>query len=185
MPNERQRTIIAMAGLPGTGKSTLGRALASALDAPILSKDEIRRELHGQRRTDYSREQDDACCRVMHERAERLIARGASVVVLDGRTYSKRYQVLEIETLAERACARLALIECTANDEIVRTRLEHDALAGAHPARNRDFALYLALRESAEPIEREKLVVDTSVGALEERLSKCLAWLEPFTPSNG
>jgi predicted kinase len=185
MPTERARTIIAMAGLPGAGKSTLGGALARALDAPILCKDEIRRELFGRDRIEYSREQDDACCRAMHERAEQFFARGASVVVLDGRTYSKRHQVLELETMAERAAARLALIECTATVEVVRARLEHDARVGAHPAKNRDFALYLALRESAEPIEREKLVIDTSGGALDEQLSRCLAWLEPFMPSNG
>ena len=181
MPTEKPRTIVAMAGLPGTGKSTLAAAIARALGALILDKDEIRDEMFGPDRIEYSREQDDVCCRAMHERAGELLARGAEVVVLDGRTYSKRYQVVELETMAERAGARLALIECTASDEVVRARLEHDARAGAHPAKNRDFELYRALRAAAEPIEREKLVIDTSRGALGEQASRCLAWLRTFT----
>ena len=34
--------IVLMAGLPGTGKSTLARGLASRVDGAVLSKDEIR-----------------------------------------------------------------------------------------------------------------------------------------------
>jgi adenylylsulfate kinase len=166
-----------LAGLPGTGKSTLGAALARALRAPILDKDNIRARLFGPDRIEYSRAQDDACCRAMHARAEELFRLGASLVLLDGRTYSKRYQVEELEAFAARIAAEVLLIECTADLEIVRRRLEDDARAGAHPAENRSHALYLALRASSEPITCEKLVLDTGEGTAEEHVSRCLAWL--------
>jgi predicted kinase len=165
-----------VAGLPGTGKSTLGAALARALGAPILDKDRIRAELFGPDRIEYSRAQDDACCRVMHARAEELLANGASWVVLDGRTYSKRYQVEDIAAFAARIGADLALIECTADPAVVRERLEHDAIRASHPAANRSFALYLELSRAAESIEREKLVVDTGLGVLEEHVARCVEW---------
>jgi adenylylsulfate kinase len=37
--------LIAMAGLPGTGKSTLANALANALGAAVLNKDRVRAAL--------------------------------------------------------------------------------------------------------------------------------------------
>jgi predicted kinase len=169
-------SIVALAGLPGTGKSTLGAAVARALGAPLLDKDRIRVELFGPDRIEYSRAQDDACCREMHARAEELVSGGASIVVLDGRTYSKRYQVGDLEAFAARIGADLALIECTAEEEVIRARLEADSRRGSHPAQNRSLELYLALRRSAEAIECEKLVVDTGVGAHDEHVARCLEW---------
>lgn len=176
-PQPKRRTILALAGMPGSGKSTLGSALARALDAPLLDKDRIRAELFGPDRIEYSRAQDDACCRALHERAEQLFRGGVSRVLLDGRTYSKRYQVEDLEGFAARIEADLLLIECTADPEIIRERLETDARAGRHPAGNRTFALYLSLRQSAEEITREKLAFDTGAGTLEEHVSRVLDWL--------
>lgn len=58
--------IIAMAGLPGVGKSTLARALAARLDAVVLDKDRIRASLFPPSHVDYSRDQDDFCIDVMY-----------------------------------------------------------------------------------------------------------------------
>jgi predicted kinase len=173
----KTRTIIALAGFPGTGKSTLAGVIARALGATVLDKDTIRIELYASTGIEHSRTQDDAACGEMHERARELFHGGAKIVVLDGRTYSKHYQVADLEAFACSIDADLALIECTADPELVRERLEADARRGLHPARNRSFDLYLALRSSAEPVERDKLVVDTGVGTSEEHLARCLEWL--------
>jgi adenylylsulfate kinase len=114
----------------------------------------------------------------MHSQAEDLFRLGATIVLLDGRTYSKRYQVEDLEAFAGRINADLFFIECTADAEMVRSRLENDARKDAHPAKNRSPALYLALRDAAEPITREKLVVDTGMGTHEQQLARCLGWLQ-------
>jgi predicted kinase len=57
--------LIAMAGLPGTGKSTLAHHLAHALAAIVLDKDVIRAALFPPAWVEYSTEQDDFCMSVM------------------------------------------------------------------------------------------------------------------------
>lgn len=170
--------VIALAGLPGTGKSTLARELARRLGAPLLDKDRVRAALFAPAEIEYSREQDDLVMECIWRALEFHARRGrVESVVLDGRTYSRRVQVEELRERAQRLGARLTLIECVAAPQVVRARLERDARAGAHPAGNRSFELYERLRTSAEPIEGPKLVLATDarpladlVGAVFEHL---------------
>jgi len=64
-----------MAGLPGTGKTTLARVLASRLSGAVLSKDEIRHALFAQEDVEYSAAQDDFCLKIMLETAGYLLAK--------------------------------------------------------------------------------------------------------------
>jgi predicted kinase len=167
--------LVALAGLPGTGKSTLAGALAEALDAPLFDKDAVRAALYAPERIEYSREQDDFVMSLIHLAVEREVRRGGRCAVLDGRTYSRTEQVDALAALAQRCAARLALIECVADEAVVRARLAADR--GQHSAANRDPELYLRLRASAEPITRAKLVVDTARGSTAEHVARCLEWI--------
>jgi len=169
--------IVALAGLPGTGKSTLARALAGALAAPLLDKDRVRSALFAPGEIEYSREQDDLVMACVYRAVEFHALRGAPAVVLDGRTYSRRDQVEELRALARRIAARLAWVECVAAPNTVAARLERDRRAGEHPAANRSFELYLRLRERAEVIEGPKLVLATDEEPLETLLARSLAYL--------
>ena len=51
--------VVIMAGLPGSGKSTVARALAERLPATVLDKDVIRAALFAPAHVEYSRVQDD------------------------------------------------------------------------------------------------------------------------------
>jgi predicted kinase len=154
--------LVALAGLPGTGMSTLARVLARRLGAPLLDKDRVRAALFAPGEIEYGREQDDLVMACIHRAVEFHAARGrVPAVVLDGRTYSRRDQVGELRALAARLGSPLALVECTATPEVVRRRLERDAAAGSHPAADRSFELFERLRASAEPIEAPKLVLRT------------------------
>jgi len=126
-----------------------------------------------------TRAQDDRCCAVMHERAAALLAAGEPAVVLDGRTYSRRDQVDVLEAFARSIGAELRIVECIAPEAVVAERLARDARAGLHPAANRSIELHRALAAAGEPIEREHVVVDTSVGTTAEQLARCLAWIGP------
>ena len=86
--------IVLLAGLPGTGKSTLALGLAERLNAAILSKDAIRHALFAPPDVEYSTSQDDLVLRIMLEAATWLLRKHpARILFLDGRTFSRRYQI--------------------------------------------------------------------------------------------
>ena len=68
-------TWVILAGLPGTGKSTLARALVEQLGGVVLDKDRVREALFSAPLTDYVREQDDLCMRAIFEAAAYLTRR--------------------------------------------------------------------------------------------------------------
>jgi adenylylsulfate kinase len=166
--------IVAMAGLPGTGKSTLARALAGS--GVVLDKDLIRSVLFPSGYVEYSTEQDDFCQGLMLETAGYLTTRHLEVrIFLDGRTFSRNYQLLNLIEFARRLKTQWRIIECVCEESSARHRLE--ASAGSHLAHNRTYALYQRLRAEFEPITLPKLVVNTDA-PLEECVAAARAYLE-------
>lgn len=159
--------IVMMAGLPGTGKSTLSRALAAELGGIVLNKDLLRADLFPQGFVEYSTEQDDFVQELMQRTAEFLLARHPGLVVFfDGRTFSRTYQIENVIKMAERLGIPWRIIECVCPEEVALRRIEG---AKRHPAKNRTVELYWRVRDQFEEIKLAKLVVDTSgAGALAE-----------------
>lgn len=165
-----------MAGLPGTGKSRLGQALATALPAVILDKDHVRAALFPPGLVDYTAGQDDLCIGVLLQVAEYLFRRHpGTIVILDGRPYVRHAQRAVVMDFAAQVRIPCAFIECVCAPEVAYARLQ-DATAAQHPARNRDVALYLRLSAAFEPMEEPKLVVDTG-RPLDQCLAECLDYV--------
>ena len=170
--NERvpTRCLLALAGLPGTGKSTLAAALSTQLGWPVLDKDLVRARLFGAA-VDYSREQDDRAMAALYADAVARLEAGAPGLIVDGRTFTRRAAVATLAATAACSGARLLVVECRCEAELARERLARDAAAGTHPARNRDAALHDRLAAQAEPLAvpapGQHLVVrtDTEVAA--------------------
>jgi predicted kinase len=170
--------LIAMAGLPGTGKSTIARHLAAALHAVVLDKDRIRAAVFPPDEIDYSSGQDDFCMQLMLLAAEYVLSRDCErAVILDGRTFSRTRQLDTCAALATRLGVSFRVIECACSDETVRARLERDALQRSHPATNRDYNLYLEVKARFEPIAYPKLVVDTE-RSVDNCVQQCLVYLQ-------
>jgi predicted kinase len=154
--------IVLMAGLPGTGKSTLARALAERLSGTVLSKDEIRHALFSGRDVEYTTEQDDFVMEVMLQAAQRILQKHPDrYVFLDGRTFSRNYQIERVIGAASELRQICKILECVCADETARARLELQAISGEHPAGNRTFDLYLDIKERFEPITHPKILIDT------------------------
>jgi predicted kinase len=84
--------IVVIAGLPGTGKSTVARSLAQRLAGAVLDKDIIRTALFAPSHVEYSGRQDDFCQEIMLQAAAYLLRKNlSSYIFLDGRTFSRRY----------------------------------------------------------------------------------------------
>ena len=148
-----------MAGLPASGKSAVSQALKQSLDAVLLDKDQVRAGLFTDH-VDYTRKQDDLCVDIMYNVAHyHLTNRPQTPVILDGRTYSRRYQIDSVKRAAKRADTSIHIIECVCSSETARMRLRQDK--DKHIARNRDELLYEKSRAAAEPITEPRLVLDT------------------------
>jgi predicted kinase len=170
---------IAMAGLPGTGKSAIAAELEKRLHALLLNKDEIRAQLFPRETINFSREQDDLCMEVIFVMAKYLLKTNPEqTIIIDGRTFSRSYQVEHLLSRADLLKVKPVIIECICDDTVAKERLENDLGAGAHPAGNRTFKLYQELKEKAEPIRAERLVIDTGRDPLEKSLDRCMVYLE-------
>src|SRR6266568_2286031 len=151
--------LMLMAGLPGTGKSTLSRALAAQLGGTVLDKDEIRAALFPPSDIEYTIEQGDFCMGIMLKVAGYLFRKDHSRrIFLDGRTFSRTYQLDRATGFAEALSQPWRILECVCSQETARRRLADDP---AHQAANRDFELYLKVKARFEEISLPKSVIDT------------------------
>lgn len=176
--------IVLMAGLPGTGKTTLACELARRTQGAVLSKDEIRAALFAPKDIQYSVEQDDFVMEIMLNAARYLLKKSASrPIFFDGRPFSRRYQIERVLEFAGELDQPWKIIECTCLDESARQRLDV-APDPSHPAQNRDFALYAAVKGRFEPITYPKTAIDTDE-PLEECIKQALSSLNAGSGLSG
>jgi predicted kinase len=167
--------IVVMAGLPGTGKSTLSRVLAEETGGIVLNKDILRADLFPAPFVEYSTEQDDFVQDLMQLTSEYLLTRHNGLTVFfDGRTFSKTYQIKNAIRTAERLGTPWRIIECVCSESVAEKRIDQ---ARRHPARNRTVELYRKIRGEFEEIVLPKLVVDTG-GEMEVPLEKAREYLK-------
>ena len=143
----------------------------------VLNKDDIRHAIFLPEEIEYSTRQDDFCVQVMLEIAGYLLARNPDrAIFLDGRPFSRRYQIENVLAVAASLHQPWRILECVCSDETARRRLAADA--DAHPAGNRDFQLYLELKARFETITHAKTVIDTE-RPFEECVRQARAALTP------
>lgn len=164
-----------MAGLPGTGKTTLARALAARMSGRVLSKDEVRHALFSAEEIEYSSRQDDFCLQVMLETAEFLLQQNRErIIFLDGRPFSRRYQIENVVNSTEGLHQSWRILECVCAEDVVKRRFEDQG--HEHPAANRNFQLYLEVRSRFEAITLPKTLIDTAQ-PIEQCVEQALAAL--------
>lgn len=167
--------LIVMAGLPGSGKSTIAARLEQEIGAAVLDKDRVRAALFAPGVLDYSDAQDDLCMVAIYRAAVLILgADPRRVVVIDGRTFLRPGQVRGLMEAVASLGEAPRFIECVCDAAVARERLERDLARGGHPAGNRTFALHQALKAAAEPLAFPHLVLDTGRLSVEECVRKCI-----------
>jgi adenylylsulfate kinase len=100
--------------------------------------------------------------RVMMSVAEYILSRDRRKhIILDGRTFSRCYQLEEWKRLANGLDVPFAVLECTCTDQTAQRRLARDVAEARHVATNRTYEMYLSVKARFDPIPAPKLVVDT------------------------
>jgi adenylylsulfate kinase len=166
--------IVIMAGLPGTGKSTISRAVAAELGGVVLDKDSIRAASFPEPWIEYSQEQDDFCMELLLQIAAYLLGRPhvPPFIFIDGRPFAFRYQVERIAKWAAQVGCRIKLIQTMCSDNTAHQRLT----AGVHVAKNRNYDSYLKLKARFENIDYPKLTLDTE-RSLGSSVKQCVSYL--------
>jgi predicted kinase len=119
--------VVQMHGEPGSGKSTVARALASRIDAVVLDKDIIKSAILRAGATESLAA--PAAYEVYFELGRNLVGHGRSVI-LDNPVFWTRVEERWL-ALAEEAGSRALLIECVCRDraELVRRLATRHGLA--------------------------------------------------------
>jgi adenylylsulfate kinase len=174
--------IVIMAGLPGSGKSTLARAIARRLPGTVLDKDAIRAALFEPEHIEYSQAQDDFCQEIMLQTAGYLLRQDPAVnILLDGRTFSRRYQREQVFAFCRQWRVSVSTLECVCAEETALKRLEEAVARNSHLAANRTAELYRRIRTAWEPIDSPKFVVNTDA-ELQSCVEQALRYLLDWTP---
>jgi predicted kinase len=143
-----------MCGLPGVGKTTIARMLASLISGVVISSDEIRKSLF--RKPRYRRQDKKLIYDVLILLTGYLY--NANVNCILDATFSKEKTRQEVQNKLGLAPNKLQIIECICPEDIVMARLK---------ARTRDFSdanysVYRMMKRHYEPVKGEHTKIDTS-----------------------
>jgi predicted kinase len=150
-------TLVAVSGLPGTGKSYFSAKLAARLPFVILESDTLRKILFPG--PTYSAEESTRLFRVVHRLIEQLLKKGIPVI-LDATNLSERHREY-LYSIAEHLGVKLILVRVKAPPELVAGRL-HQRQEGRESNSDADWTVYQRMRSSVEEIQRRHYMVDTS-----------------------
>lgn len=160
--------LLAVCGLPGSGKSTVSRILATRLGAVWLRTDVIRKELFPA--PTYSAAESARVYDRFFAQARRALQGGDSVV-LDA-TFSQAAGREQARAVAEEWGCPFCLVHVVAPEHLIRRRLEERR----NDPSDADFGVYRALSKTFAPFAPPVYVLQNqgTVGELEKQVGALL-----------
>jgi len=155
----KQPLLVAMCGLPGTGKSYFAAKLTEQVPLLVLETDRLRKVLveHPKYTTNEHRRVFSSCYHLIEE----YLSNGYSVL-FDATNLNEEFRAY-LYDIAESTGAPLALVHVTAPKDTVRRRLKQRK-AGRHANTYSDagWLIYTRLAPIEEPVQRDHYAVDAS-----------------------
>lgn len=152
--NDAPTTLILLSGLPGTGKTTFARALASRLAFVHVESDAIRRRIAEQ--PTYTPDESARVFGIVEARARAALSHGEHALVdATNLTHRDRKRFLR---LAATFDARLIAIRLTAPETVLRERLSRPREGFSQAG----IAVYERMKARPQPLRIPSLVVDSS-----------------------
>ena len=148
--------LILIAGLPGSGKTTIADAYARKYSAVHFNSDRIRRELN--LRGAYRPEDKQRVYDNLLERTGKALKAGETVIV-DSTFFRKSIRQPYID-LATRLGVRLVWVLATAPETVLRARMSRPRTDS-----EADEEVFEQIQAQFEPLESPFLSVDTTTGA--------------------
>lgn len=167
--------LVALKGMPGSGKSTLGRGISQRLGWPIIDKDDVKDLIDG--RCDDS---PTLAYSVMFNIARRQLQQGLNVICDSPLTYAGLYA--QARQVASEAGAKLVVLQCMCSDEREwQRRVDARGELGLPSHHMSSWDKLQAYRGMVEgkadyPVADERLVLDTC-RAVEELVEEAVGWL--------
>jgi predicted kinase len=126
--------LIAVAGPPASGKTTLARQIAAALRLPLICKDTLKESLYEHLGTSdraWSQRLGAAAIQTMLALAEDILRAGASLILES--TFNHPRTPGELAALIEGTGARLTVVCCWATAEVLAERFNRRTQDERHP----------------------------------------------------
>ena len=151
--------LVAVSGLPGTGKSFFSQRLVERLPLAVLESDALRKALVPSPL--HTAEESARLFRAIHELTD-LLLEHCVPVLLDATNLLESHRE-HLYHIAGQRSAKVILVRVEAPPGMVRQRLEERTGGSQRQDHSdADWEVYQRLRPSQEPIRRNHLVVDTS-----------------------
>jgi len=161
-------TLILMRGYPGTGKSTIARAISAALHAPLIDRDILRQKavdifgnLPHVGRFSYE---------LMFALTEEQLSLGLSVVVDTPLTYRTTYE--QAKELAQTFHAPMLVVHCQCSPEVQKRRLE-GRVGKVSEFQITSWEEWMQWKPRFEDFDDEGCIIDTS-NPLDDSLAKVI-----------
>lgn len=161
--------LLLIAGLPGSGKTTVARAFAALSGSVHLNSDTIRHELGLMGH--YRPENKEKVYFTLLERSRKALLQGKTVVV--DSTFFKESVREPFRALASECSVPLRWVEVRAEEHTLRERLSHP-----RPDSEADFSVYEKIRDAFEPLPDERLIVNTDTETPESAALKIQQYLK-------
>lgn len=167
--------IILVGGLPGSGKTTFAKSLATRISARHINSDEVRAAHH--LLGDYSTATKNEVYRLMLQQVENWVSESHTVVI-DATFYLAQHRQ-EFFTLANRYRLFLFFFLIIADEETIRDRVSRK-----RPLTEADFAVYQRVKKAFEPLDVPYCKLDSSHTDLEQMLNVASNYLNVM-PNDG